>query len=176
MSDDLDDDDEPEEEEEDIEDGEKKPSAGGGKKLIVIGAAAALLILGGGAAVFFTGLLDSLLGGEKDSVAGQIPPPEPPILIEFPKIMVDLKTGRCRAPFIKLKLKAQLSKSHAARFNEVQPMVMDAFQTWLRDHERSELVGRKGTEMMRLKLFAILNNALAPAKAEAIYFREILLQ
>ncbi|HIJ43798.1 MAG: flagellar basal body-associated FliL family protein [Rhodospirillales bacterium] len=167
MSDDLDDDDEPEE---DIEDGEKKPSAGGGKKLIVIGAAAALLILGGGAAVYFTGLLDSQPGGEKDSVG------EPPVFIEFPKIMVDLKTGRCRAPFIKLKLQAQLSKSDVSRFNEVQPMVLDAFQTWLRDHERGELVGREGTEMMRLNLFAILNNALAPAKAEAIYFREILLQ
>ena len=170
MSDDLDDDDEPEEEEEDIEDGEKKPFSAGGKKLIVIGAAVALLILGGGAAVFFTGLLDSQPGGEKDSVG------KPPVFIEFPKIMVDLRTGRCRAPFIKLKLQAQLSKSDVSRFNEVQPMVLDAFQAWLRDHERGELVGREGTEMMRLNLFAILNNALAPAKAEAIYFREILLQ
>lgn len=170
MSDDLDDDDEPEEEEEDIEDGEKKPFSAGGKKLIVIGAAVALLILGGGAAVFFTGLLDSQPGGEKDSVG------KPPVFIEFPKIMVDLRTGRCRAPFIKLKLQAQLSKSDVSRFNEVQPMVLDAFQAWLRDHERGELVGREGTEMMRLNLFAILNNALAPAKVEAIYFREILLQ
>ncbi len=163
-------------EEEDIEDEEGKSSAGGGKKLIIIGAAAALLILGGGAAAFFTGLLDSLLGVEKDTVAEAPPPPEPPIFIEFPNILVDLKTGRCRAPFIKLKLKAQLSKSHEARFNEVQPMAMDAFQAWLCDHERSELVGREGTEMMRLNLFAILNDALAPAKAEALFFREILLQ
>jgi len=35
---------------------------------------------------------------------------------------------------------------------------------------------RKGTELMRLNFFAIINDALAPAKAEAIYFREILLQ
>ncbi len=80
-------------------------------------------------------------------------------------------------------------------------MVMDAFQAWLRDYERSELVERKGkerkgkerkgkerkgkerkgkerkgTELMRLNFFAIINDALAPAKAEAIYFREILLQ
>ncbi len=115
--------------------------------------------------------------------------------------MVDLKSGRCRAPFIKLKLKAQLSKSHESRFQEVWHMVMDAFQAWLRDYERSELVERKGkerkgkerkgkerkgkerkgkerkgTELMRLNFFAIINDALAPAKAEAIYFREILLQ
>ncbi len=60
--------------------------------------------------------------------------------------MVDLKSGRCRAPFIKLKLKAQLSKSHESRFQEVWHMVMDAFQAWLRDYERSELVERKGKE------------------------------
>ncbi len=53
---------------------------------------------------------------------------------------------------------------------------MDAFQAFLLDHERQDLVGKAGTDTLRQGFLSILNTALEPAQARNVLFREILLQ
>ncbi len=143
------------------------------KNLVIVGAAA-LFLVGGGVALVFTGALDSLIGGGQKRATMEVP--GPPVQYEFPALLVDLKTGRCRSPFIKLRAVALVSEPDMARLEEVETQVVDAFQAFLRDHERQDLVGKAGTDKLRQGFLSILNTALEPAKARNVLFREILLQ
>ncbi len=143
------------------------------RTLIIVGAAA-LFLVGGGVALVFTGALDSLIGGGQKRVTVELP--GPPVQYEFPALVVDLKTGRCRSPFIKLRAVALVSEPDMARLAEVETQVVDAFQAFLRDHERQDLVGKAGTDKLRQGFLSILNTALEPAQARNVLFREILLQ
>ncbi len=143
------------------------------KKLIVAGATA-LFVVGAGVALVFTGALDSLVGGGQKRAVVELP--GPPVQYEFPMLLVDLKTGRCRSPFIKLSAVALVSEPDMARLAEVETQVVDAFQAFLRDHERQDLVGKAGTDKLRQGFLSILNTALEPAQARNVLFREILLQ
>ncbi len=143
-------------------------------RTMIVAGAAALLVVGGGAALVFTGALDTLIGGGQKRATVELP--GPPVYYEFPTLLVDLKTGRCRSPFIKLRAVALVSESDIARLQELEPQVVDAFQAFLRDHERRDLVGKEGTDKLRQGFLSILNTALEPAKARNVLFREILLQ
>ena len=143
------------------------------KKLVIVGAAA-LFLVGGGVALVFTGALDSLIGGGQKRATMELP--GPPVKYEFPVLVVDLKTGRCRSPFIKLRAVALVSEPDMARLEEVEAQVVDAFQAFLRDQERQDLVGKAGTDKLRQGFLSILNTALEPAQARNVLFREILLQ
>ncbi len=140
----------------------------------VIAGAAALFLVGGGVALVFTGALDSLIGGGQKRATMELP--GPPVQYEFPVLVVDLKTGRCRSPFIKLRAVALVSEPDMARLEEVEAQVVDAFQAFLRDQERQDLVGKAGTDKLRQGFLSILNTALEPAQARNVLFREILLQ
>ena len=71
---------------------------------------------------------------------------------------------------------ALVSEPDMARLQEVETQVVDAFQAFLRDHERQDLVGKAGTDKLRQGFLRILNTALEPAQARNVLFREILLQ
>ncbi len=177
MSDDLEDDDGPDGdpdngEEAGEEEGAKK--GGGKKKLILIIAAAVFLISGGVMGVFFMGFLDPLLGIEAEVEAP--PPLLEPIYYDLPEIMVDLKSTGRRTRYIKIKVIAEISETFEPRIEELKVKIKDRFQAWLRQQTRKGLTGTEGTEMMRAGLLVILNEILAPDYAEAILFKEILLQ
>lgn len=143
-------------------------------RTLLITGAAALFLVGGGVALVFTGALDSLIGGGQKRVTVELP--GPPVQYEFPVLLVDLKTGRCRSPFIKLRAVAMVSEPDMARLAEVETQVVDAFQAFLRDHERQDLVGKAGTDKLRQGFLRILDTALEPAQARNVLFREILPQ
>ena len=143
-------------------------------RTLIVAVATALFVAGGGVALVFTGALDSLIGGGQKRATIDLP--GPPAQYEFPVLLVDLKTGRCRSPFIKLRAVALVSEPDLARLAEVETQVVDAFQAFLRDHERQDLVGKAGTDKLRHGFLSILNTAMEPAKARNVLFREILLQ
>ena len=141
---------------------------------LIIAGAAALFLVGGRVAPAFTGALDSLIGGGQKRVVVELPCA--PVHYEFPTLVVDLKTGRCRSPFIKLRAVALVSEPDMGRLAEVETQVVDAFQAFPRDHERQDLAGKAGTDKLRQGFLRILDTALEPAQARNVLFREILLQ
>ncbi len=54
--------------------------------------------------------------------------------------------------------------------------ITEAVRSYLRDRERSELVGRKGEEKLRFETTQIINTLIAPSQIEAILFKEFVLQ
>jgi len=165
---------------------EEEPTSRRGMiKMIAIGAVVVLVLAGGGTAAFLTGALDSLLGGGEAEGEGKkhgtttasIELAGPPIHFAFPRMVVDLKSGRCKSPFLKITVVAELSSTYESRLKEVEVEVMDRFQEFLREHERGHLVGKAGTDRLRAGFMAIMNYAMgSPAKVDYVLFKEFMLQ
>lgn len=154
-------------------DGDKengKAKAGKKKKIIIIASVVLLLLIGGGggAAWFLMGPPSKQKSAELD--LGQ------PVSVDMPVVRTDLKTGACRAPFVKFEFSVQLSSNDVELLNAVQPQVMDSIRTHLRDQERQDLVGKQGTLQLKSDLAAIINNMIRPAQVRGILFKDLLLQ
>ncbi|MGB0683756.1 MAG: flagellar basal body-associated FliL family protein [Magnetovibrionaceae bacterium] len=155
----------------DDEDEEGAPAKKGGKlKLIIFGVVGLVLLGGIGAGVMM------FLGGDSDD---DQPKAEVaiPVFHELPGMLVDLKTGRCRAPYLKITMVLTvLGQEGINRAKEVEPVLMDTVQAHLRDTEREELVGKAGADKLRADVLTIVNSALAPQRADSVLFKEFLLQ
>ncbi len=187
MSDDKDDDSNEEEdagapEEEDTEAGEEddeedsgEGKKGGKKKLIIIAAAVLVLILGGAGGAYFAGLFDSEPGAKGPSLIAVIDLGEP-VMHEFPQIKADLKTGKCRSPLLRTTFIIEMRDKDLKRVQAMELRITEAVRGYLRDRERSELVGRKGEERLRFDTTQIINKLIAPSKIDGILFKEFVLQ
>lgn len=188
MSDDKDDDapDAPDEKDEEAKEGEEEDTEAGEdddgedkkaakKKLIIIAAAGLVLILGGAGGAYFAGLFDFLLGAKGPSQIAVIDLGKP-VMHEFPQIKADLKTGRCRSPLLRTTFVVQMRDKDLKRVQAMELRITDAVRSYLRDRERSDLVGRAGEEKLRFDTTQIINNLIAPAKIDGILFKEFVLQ
>ncbi len=146
-------------------------------KLMIIAAGVVVVLLATGGALVFTGAMGSFVAWLKGGPStATVSLPGPPVLHEFPEILVDLKTGRCRATFIKLRVVAEVPETDIPRIDGVTTQILDGFQTHLRQYERADLVGKEGTDKLRAAFRDIINKAAAPAQAYNILFREFILQ
>jgi flagellar protein FliL len=161
---------------EDLDEDEAAPSNKNRKILFIFGGVVALLIIGGSAA-FFLGFLDSLLGRPATHAEVELPPPPaPPILYELQKKKADLKTGKCRAPFLQYQITLEVSKDYANEIRDLEPKIVDAFQIFLRDQTREDLSGRAGAENLRHELGNIVNEMIRPHRIEGVIFKQFILQ
>lgn len=146
------------------------------KKLIMFGVIGlvGLIIVGGGAA-FMLGALDGLLGIEREKTKLEIDLGVP-VRHPLPVIKSDLKTGKCRSPFLRVELVVQLNKDDVSILEEKNDEVLDAVRTHLRDQERQDLVGKAGSDKLRFDLINIINNVIKPARVHGVLFKEFLLQ
>ena len=151
-------------------------SKGGGKgKLIAIIAIAVVVIAGGGADAYFTGLLDPLLGRKAGSKVATIDLGTP-VTHQLPQIKADLKTGKCSAPLIRTTIVIQLASTDLPRLQTAELRVVDSIRAHLRDQERQQMVGKAGTDKLRVDLTNIINNVIMPARIQSILFKEFVLQ
>jgi len=169
----------PEEVPDDLDDGaeEEKPKKKTSKKklakmggLIFLG----LLIVGGGGALMF-GFLDSLLGIEREKTSAELQLGAP-VMIELPQIKADLKTGRCRSPFLRATVAIQLGSQDEDRIEDNKAQIMESIILLLRDQERQDLIGKKGAEQLKFDLVRVLNNVIAPGRVHGVIFKEFVLQ
>jgi flagellar FliL protein len=64
----------------------------------------------------------------------------------------------------------------AAQIQPVMPRLMDAFQTYLRELRASDLDGSAGLYRLKEELTRRVNNAIAPARINAVLFKEVVVQ
>lgn len=157
---------------EELPEGEPAPAKGGRMKLIAI-VAVAVLVVGGVAGLLLGGVFG---GGEGGSKTAELTLPAPPILYELPEMLVDLKTGRCRSSFLKVQAVVELSEDFVPRLEEARVYILDRLQTFIRQHERIQLVGKAGTELLREGFTRIVNQAIEPDKVANVLFPRIILQ
>ena len=153
-------------------------------KLIAVTAAVFLTVLvGAGAGLYFTGMF-GLAGNGDDGYAAADAKNQAKDSVELgasvyhdlPEMTVDLKTGQCRAPFLKFQATIQIAEEHRPLLQERQPKIIDRVQTHLRDQERRDLVGKAGAERLRGELVSIVNNTLRTVQVCNVLFKTLVLQ
>jgi flagellar FliL protein len=167
--------------------GEGEASAGGSKKkLFIIIGAAALVLVGGGAAAFFTGLLDPILGKKTEQAAategegkggGKDAPSGPVVFYDIPEMVVTLNTGARKSAFLKIHVALELpNQADVPKLQAVLPRIVDNFQVFLRELRVDDLKGSAGMYRVREELLTRVKAAAAPAKINAVLFKEMLIQ
>lgn len=151
--------------------GKKAAAKGGSKKMLIIAVAVLVVVLGGGAAAFFL-----LSGGKKEAKVNLPPPPGEITTYSMPKFLSDLKTGKCRANYIKMRVAVEIGKNYTKALQAKQPKILEALQLQMRSYERQDLVGREGDKRVRADLITIINRHITPGKIEGILFKEFILQ
>ena len=132
-------------------------------------------LLGGGGGAYFAGLFDSSPGAKGPTRIAVIDLGES-VMHEFPQIKADLKTGKCRSPLLRTTFILLMRSTDLKRVQAMELRITDAIRSYLRDRERSDLVGRKSEERMRFETTQIINDLIAPSKIQGILFKEFVLQ
>lgn len=153
----------------------KKPKSGKGKMIVMIAAGALLFISATGVLSFYMGWLHAIMGWEQPQTVAKLDLGEP-IIHPFPEIRTDLKTGRCKAPFMRTVIHIQLSPDDLKQLQKQEAQIHDAILTHLREQERQHVVGKDGSERLRFELVQVINNQMQPAKIHTIYFKELIVQ
>ena len=149
--------------------------AGGKKKLfIMIGAGVGVLLIVGGAAAFFMGVFSSK-PPVKDAAHAE--PVKTTMYVDLPDMTVNLSAVDGRAAYLKVKVSLEVSdKATVEKITPVLPRVLDAFQIYLRELRMSDLDGSAGLYRVKEELQRRINTAIAPARVDAVLFKEILVQ
>ena len=138
--------------------------------LMAVGGLVALSLIGGGVYYFF-------FAGKKEPVANanQI---KPPVFLDMPDVLVNLSsTGGERTQYLKVKIVLELPDQElSAQIQPIMPRLMDTFQTYLRELRPTDLDGSAGLYRLKEELTRRVNAAVAPARINAVLFKEIVIQ
>ena len=134
-----------------------------------------IVILAGGTTAYFLGYLNPILGTKPGKQLAELSLGSP-TTHELPRFKADLKTGRCRAPSLRTVIVISLNSQHLSALQESETKVLDQVQMHLRNQERQDLVGKAGTDNLRLNIANIINNIIAPARISKVLFKEFLLK
>jgi flagellar FliL protein len=140
----------------------------GKKQIMIVGGLVALLAIGGGAFMF--------LGGSHEEAAE---PAEkmPVVFVDLPDMMVNLTAPSERPKYLKMKIALEVSdEKQAEQVRPLLPRVVDSFQTHIREMRPEDLDGSAGMYRLKEELLRRINQAVFPAKVDAILFKELLLQ
>jgi flagellar FliL protein len=118
-----------------------------------------------------------LLGHSHESKAAPTPV-KPPVFVDMPEVLVNLSsTGSDRTQYLKVKVVLEVAdQALAQQVQPVMPRIMDTFQTYLRELRATDLDGSAGLYRLKEELTRRVNQAIAPAKVNAVLFKEIVVQ
>jgi flagellar FliL protein len=170
--------------------GEAKPKSR--KKLIVIAAAATVALIGGGVG----GYMMFAKGGEHGSAAAAsdghggggehggdgeahaAAPAKAAAFVELPEMTVNLATvDKERQQYVRMTVALEVGSPELVEaIKPLLPRVIDSFQTHLREMRPSDLRGSAGAYRLKEELLRRVNVAIAPARADAVLFKDVVVQ
>jgi flagellar FliL protein len=127
----------------------------------------------------FSGMLDPLLGIEKqESAASETKAAKrTAVFHDLPEMLVNLNTTGTRSTFLKITVSLEIERTDdIPRIKEVMPRILDNFQVYLRELRLDDLRGSAGMYRLREELLARVNAAVAPVIVRDILFKEMLVQ
>jgi flagellar protein FliL len=172
------------------EDGGQPAKPKSKKKLIIIGAAAAVVLLGGAGGYFAFAGGDKEGHGAQDEAHAEAPSrgegghgeamaaTAPATFVELPEMTVNLATPDNQKPrYVRLNIALEVDKPEmAAAIKPMMPRVLDSFQTHLRELRPEDIRGSSGAYRLKEELLRRVNTAIAPARVEAVLFKDIVVQ
>jgi flagellar FliL protein len=137
------------------------------QRIMLAAAGVAVLGLGAGGYYFFLAAPDEAAQVKK----------KPVVFVDLPDMLVNLTAPADRPKYLKLKIALEVSdEATAEQVKPLLPRVIDSFQVHLREMRPEDLDGSAGMYRLKEELLRRINQAVFPAKVEAILFKEILLQ
>ena len=115
-------------------------------------------------------------GAQAAVAANQI---KPPVFLDLPDVLVNLSSTGAgdRTQYLKVKVVLELPDQQlSAQIQPVMPRIMDTFQTYLRELRPTDLDGSAGLYRLKEELTRRVNAAIAPARINAVLFKEIVVQ
>jgi flagellar basal body-associated protein FliL len=153
------------------------PSPKSRRFMLIAVAVVAVLAGGGGGTAGVLHLLGLLGTAEKSGRQVAVVSLGQPVMVDMPEMMVDLKVGTCRSPYLRYAMRIEVTSGGAATaVNDAQARIVDAVQQHLRDKERQELVGVEGADRMRNDTREIINRLIAPERINGVLFKKFVLQ
>lgn len=132
------------------------PAPKGKRLLKIIAGIVAVAALGGGGYVAFQHFGHSSSEAEAPEVA----------YVEVPDMLVNMRTADGHPRFLKVKLVLEIADDAAApRIEKKLPLVVDGFQSFLRETRPEDLAGSSGTFRIKEEL---LSRAVAAAKPDRV--------
>jgi flagellar FliL protein len=151
-------------------------------KIIIIGVIAFVVIAGGVAAVFLTPLKDKIFGENKEKVQALKEEESLRSLMEItflqlPDVIINLKATNSRPGTLKASFIVELIKAKDKEtVDHLKPLIIDQFQTYLRELEMSDVQGSVGLERVRQELKNRITNLVAPIQIRQVLIKEFLIQ
>ena len=140
----------------------------GKKQITMLVVGAAVLGLGAGGYQY--------LGASQTSEPEQVEK-RPVVFVDMPDMLVNLTAAADRPKYLKLKIALEVSDEKTAeQVKPLLPRVTDSFQIHLREMRPEDLEGSAGMYRLKEELLRRINQAVFPAKVDAILFKELLLQ
>ncbi|HEV7440674.1 MAG TPA: flagellar basal body-associated protein FliL [Methylobacterium sp.] len=144
------------------------------KKLVII--LAAVLLLGGGGGGYFMMKKKAAAHAEGDH-AEEVK--KPVVFLDVREMILNLtpELGQDKARFAKLRISLELKDAKAeSEVKPLMPRVEDTLQVYMRELRASDLSGSMGLYRLREELLRRVNVAIYPAKAEAVLFKDVIIQ
>ncbi|WP_103119437.1 flagellar basal body-associated FliL family protein [Methylopila sp. Yamaguchi] len=170
--------------------GEAKPKSR--KKLIIIAAAAAAVVIGGGVGGYLmfakgggghgaeTAAASGHDGGEHGGTgeAQAATPAKSAAFVDLPEMTVNLATAdKERQQYVRMSVALEVGSPELVEaIKPLLPRVIDSFQTHLREMRPSDIRGSAGAYRLKEELLRRVNVAIAPARADAVLFKDVVVQ
>jgi flagellar FliL protein len=103
---------------------------------------------------------------------------KPAVFFDVPEVLVNLSSANTdRTQYLKVKVVLELADPKLKELIQpVLPRLTDTFQTYLRELRPTDLDGSAGLYRLKEELTRRVNIAIAPAKVNAVLFKEIVVQ
>jgi flagellar FliL protein len=151
-------------------------------KIIIIGAVVFVVIAGSAAAIFLTPLKDKIFGENKEKMLAKKEQETLQSLmgitfLQLPDVIINLKSTNSKPATLKASFIVELLKAKDKEaVDHLKPLVIDQFQTYLRELEVSDVQGSVGLERVRQELKNRITNLVAPIQIRQILIKEFLIQ
>lgn len=152
------------------------------KKLFILGGAAlAAVIVGAGGYLLVGrsgGAHEDQAAAAEEKVAAHAPAPAKAAFLDLPEMTVNLATADTQKQrYVRLAIALEVDKPEMAEaIKPMMPRVLDSFQTHLRELRPEDIRGASGAYRLKEELLRRVNVAVAPARVEAVLFKDIVIQ
>ena len=146
----------------------------GGRKKMVIGAVAALVLLGGGSGAYFF-----LSGDDKADATEQVAEAdaEPPVFIDVPPMVVNLRSADGAARFVKLRfMLVPGPEGEAAVIEKKLPLLLDAYQPFLRELRPEDLAGSAAVFRIKEEMLVRARDVLGAGQVKDVLIQVLIQQ
>jgi flagellar FliL protein len=95
----------------------------------------------------------------------------------MPEMIVSLNAAQRKTAFLKIRVALEVNNAQEIpKIQAVMPRIVDNFQVYLRELRVEDLKGSAGMYRLREELLTRVKAAAAPAKINAVLFKEMLIQ